>query len=192
VAEALRAGSRLERIGMVENLISEQNITDLADLMKVSDQLPPVLMREYRAPGDLMAVFTRPAARASCRSADFAFVADDAAVLTALLKQRRCAQGARRQRAAVRPARAPARPNWPRSAPQPPGSSCTRSNTPTATATACRARPLSQPADQPGVPEGQPAVALLFDEVEDVFPPISSEAAQLIARLDSSDGAAAG
>ena len=36
VAEALRAGSRLERIGMVENLISDHNITDLADLMKVS------------------------------------------------------------------------------------------------------------------------------------------------------------
>ena len=29
--------------------------------MKVSsDQLPPVLMREYRDPQDLMAVFTRP------------------------------------------------------------------------------------------------------------------------------------
>ena len=62
VAEALRAGSRLERIGMVENLISEHNITDLADLMKVSDKLPPVLMREYQGPSDLMAVFTRPAA----------------------------------------------------------------------------------------------------------------------------------
>ncbi|MFO1340537.1 MAG: hypothetical protein U1F53_20330 [Burkholderiaceae bacterium] len=48
VVEALRAGSRLERIGMVENLISEYNITDLADLMKVSEQLPPVLAREYR------------------------------------------------------------------------------------------------------------------------------------------------
>ena len=36
VGEALRAGSRLERIGLVENLISEHNITDLADLMKVS------------------------------------------------------------------------------------------------------------------------------------------------------------
>jgi hypothetical protein len=65
--EALRAGSRLERIGMVENLISEHNITDLADLMKVSEQLPPVLMREYRGPSDLMAVFTRPAPRASWR-----------------------------------------------------------------------------------------------------------------------------
>jgi MoxR-like ATPase len=34
--------------------------------------------------------------------------------------------------------------------------------------------------------KGSAGVALLFDEVEDVFPPISSEAAQLIARLDSS------
>jgi hypothetical protein len=42
VGDALRAGSRLERIGLVENLISENNITDLADLMKVSDKLPPV------------------------------------------------------------------------------------------------------------------------------------------------------
>ena len=86
VAEALRAGSRLERIGMVENLISEQNITDLADLMKVSDQLPPVLMREYRVPGELMAVFTRPVAPSELQIGDFAFVAEDAAMLTALLK----------------------------------------------------------------------------------------------------------
>jgi SpoVK/Ycf46/Vps4 family AAA+-type ATPase len=35
-------------------------------------------------------------------------------------------------------------------------------------------------------------VALLFDEVEDVFPPISTEAAQLIARLDSGDAPASG
>ncbi|MBX9817665.1 MAG: ATPase, partial [Burkholderiaceae bacterium] len=39
LGEALRAGSRLERIGLVENLISEHNITDLADLMKVSEKL---------------------------------------------------------------------------------------------------------------------------------------------------------
>ena len=63
VADALRAGSRLERIGMVENLISEHNITDLADLMKVSEKLPPVLMREYRDTSELMAVFTRPSVR---------------------------------------------------------------------------------------------------------------------------------
>src|SRR3954464_5164858 len=86
VAEALRAGSRLERIGMVENLISEHNITDLADLMKVSEQLPPVLMREYQGPSDLMAVFTRPAPRSTLTADDFAFVGEDVQMLTTLLK----------------------------------------------------------------------------------------------------------
>ena len=37
--------------------------------------------------------------------------------------------------------------------------------------------------------KGSPNVALLFDEVEDVFPPISTDAAQLMARLDTGDGA---
>ncbi|HWH82235.1 MAG TPA: AAA family ATPase, partial [Burkholderiaceae bacterium] len=85
VAEALRAGSRLERIGMVENLISEHNITDLADLMKVSEQLPPVLMRKYEGPSDLMAVFTRPANRSELGVDDFDFVGTDQRMMTALL-----------------------------------------------------------------------------------------------------------
>jgi SpoVK/Ycf46/Vps4 family AAA+-type ATPase len=54
--------------------------------MKVSDQLPPVLMREYRKPGELMAVFTRPAGRSELSLADFGFVQADAATLTTLLK----------------------------------------------------------------------------------------------------------
>ena len=74
VGEALRAGSRLERIGLVENLISEHNITDLADLMKVSEKLPPVLMREYRDQAELMAVFTRPSSKSRLSMADFTFV----------------------------------------------------------------------------------------------------------------------
>jgi DNA replication protein DnaC len=81
VAEALRAGSRLERIGLVENLISEHSITDLADLMKVSEKLPPVLMREYRDKCELMAVFTRPASKSALKSSDFEFVGDDVQVL---------------------------------------------------------------------------------------------------------------
>ena len=39
--------------------------------------------------------------------------------------------------------------------------------------------------------KGSSEVALLFDEVEDVFPPISTEAAQLIARMDNSSDAPA-
>ena len=85
IAEALRAGSRLERIGMVENLISEHNITDLADLMKVSDQLSPVQMPEYQGPRELMAVFTRPATKSELEPVDCAFVETDRRVLTRLL-----------------------------------------------------------------------------------------------------------
>lgn len=86
IAEALRAGSRLERIGLVDNLLSEHNITDMADLMKVSERLPPVLMREYRHHHELMAVFTRPAARTGLTLADFDFVHDDAQLLCDLLR----------------------------------------------------------------------------------------------------------
>ena len=190
VAEALRAGSRLERIGMIENLISEQNITDLADLMKVSEQLPPVLMREYRAPGELMAVFTRPVAASELKTADFAFVEDDAAVLTALLKN-----AALRKEPGVNVLLY-----------GPPGTGKTELAKVCAAAAGLQLYEVEY-ADRDGNSlsgrdryrslqisqvflKGSADVALLFDEVEDVFPPISSEAAQLIARLDSGDAPA--
>ena len=184
VAEALRAGSRLERIGMVENLISEHNITDLADLMKVSEKLPPVLMREYRDTSELMAVFTRPSARSALGLVDFAFVKDDADVLVALLRN---AVAQKEQGVNVLMY-------------GPPGTGKTE-----------LARVLAQAAgldlyevessDRDGNSlsgrdryrslqiaqvflKGSTHSALLFDEVEDVFPPISSEAAQLMARSE--------
>jgi SpoVK/Ycf46/Vps4 family AAA+-type ATPase len=190
VAEALRAGSRLERIGMIENLISEQNITDLADLMKVSEQLPPVLMREYRAPGELMAVFTRPVVKSDLQPADFAFVAEDAGVLTALLKN-----AALRKEPGVNVLLY-----------GPPGTGKTELAKVCAAAAGLQLYEVEY-ADRDGNSlsgrdryrslqisqvflKGSADVALLFDEVEDVFPPISSEAAQLIARLDSGDAPA--
>lgn len=192
VAEALRAGSRLERIGMVENLISEQNITDLADLMKVSEQLPPVLMREYRGPNDLMAVFTRPAPKSELKAEDFGFVADDVQVLTALLKN-----AAAQKAAGVNVLLY-----------GPPGTGKTELAKVCAAAAGLELYEVEY-ADRDGNSlsgrdryrslqisqvflKGSPGVALLFDEVEDVFPPISSEAAQLIARLDSSDAQPSG
>jgi hypothetical protein len=105
VGEALRAGSRLERIGLVENLISEHNITDLADLMKVSEKLPPVLMREYRDQNELMAVFTRPSAKSTLGWPTSVFVEEDARCAARAAAQRGGPQGARRECAAVRPAR---------------------------------------------------------------------------------------
>ncbi len=186
VAEALRAGSRLERIGMIENLISEQNITDLADLMKVSEQLPPVLMREYRGPSDLMAVFTRPAPRSELLPADFHFVADDVQMLTAMLKN-----AAERKEPGVNVLLY-----------GPPGTGKTELAKVCAAAAGLELYEVEY-ADRDGNSlsgrdryrslqisqvflKSSAGVALLFDEVEDVFPPISSEAAQLIARLDSS------
>jgi AAA+ superfamily predicted ATPase len=189
VAEALRAGSRLERIGMVENLISEHNITDLADLMKVSEQLPPVLMRQYEGPSDLMAVFTRPATRSELTPADFHFVGDDQQVLTALLRN----------------AVAHKEPGVNVLLYGPPGTGKTELAKVAAQAAGLELYEVEY-ADRDGNSlsgrdryrslqisqvflKGGSNVALLFDEVEDVFPPVSTDAAQLIARLDSGDGA---
>jgi SpoVK/Ycf46/Vps4 family AAA+-type ATPase len=192
VAEALRAGSRLERIGMVENLISEHNITDLADLMKVSEQLPPVLMREYGGPSDLMAVFTRPATKSELKDSDFVFVADDLKVLTALLKN----------------AVAHKEPGVNVLLYGPPGTGKTELAKVAAQGAGLelyeveyadrdgnslsgRDRYRSLQISQVFLKGGQ-NVALLFDEVEDVFPPISTDTAQLMARLESGDGPPSG
>jgi SpoVK/Ycf46/Vps4 family AAA+-type ATPase len=190
VAEALRAGSRLERTGMVENLISEHNITDLADLMKVSEQLPPVLMREYKAPAELMAVFTRPAAKSELVPADFAFVAEDAQVLTTLL-----GNAVRARAAGVNVLLY-----------GPPGTGKTELARVCAREAGLELFEVEY-ADRDGNSlsgrdryrslqisqvflKSSPDVALLFDEVEDVFPPVSADAAQLLARLDASDAPA--
>jgi SpoVK/Ycf46/Vps4 family AAA+-type ATPase len=192
VAEALRAGSRLERIGMVENLISEHNITDLADLMKVSEQLPPVLMREYREPSELMAVFTRPARRTELTAEDFSFVGDDVQMLTALLRN----------------AVAQREPGVNVLMYGPPGTGKTELAKVVAQAAGLELYEVEY-ADRDGNSlsgrdryrslqisqvflKGSGHVALLFDEVEDVFPPISTDTAQLMARLDSGDAPLSG
>jgi SpoVK/Ycf46/Vps4 family AAA+-type ATPase len=188
VAEALRAGSRLERIGMVENLISEHNITDLADLMKVSDQMPPVLMRHYEGPSDLMAVFTRPAKRSELTPSDFQYVAQDHQVLTAMLRN-----AVARKELGVNVLLY-----------GPPGTGKTELAKVAAQAAGLELYEVEY-ADRDGNSlsgrdryrslqisqvflKSSGNVALLFDEVEDVFPPISTDTAQLMARMDTSDG----
>jgi len=184
VGEALRAGSRLERIGLVENLISEHNITDLADLMKVSEKLPPVLMREYRDQSELMAVFTRPSAKSELGPSDFAFVQEDAQVLCSLLRN-----AVDRKEPGVNVLLY-----------GPPGTGKTELAKVVAQAAGLELFEVEY-ADRDGNSlsgrdryrslqiaqvflKGSAQAALLFDEVEDVFPPISSEAAQLIARAE--------
>ena len=184
VGEALRAGGRLERIGLVENLISEHSITDLADLMKVSEKLPPVLMREYRDRAELMAVFTRPAARSELKSSDFAFVGDDVEVLIHLLRK---AQATKAQGVNVLLY-------------GPPGTGKTELAKVVAAEAGLDLFEVEY-ADRDGNSlsgrdryrsmqiaqvflKGSQEAALLFDEVEDVFPPISVDAAGLMARAE--------
>ncbi|RZJ25931.1 MAG: AAA family ATPase [Haliea sp.] len=184
VAEALRAGSRLERIGMVENLISEHNITDLADLMKVSEKLPPVLMREYRDQNELMAVFTRPATASTLTLDDFSFAAEDAQVLVSLLRNAVAGKETGVNVLLYGP----------------PGTGKTELAKVVALAAGLDLFEVEY-ADRDGNSlsgrdryrslqiaqvflKGSDHAALLFDEVEDVFPPISSEAAQLMARSE--------
>ncbi len=184
VGEALRAGSRLERIGLVENLISEHNITDLADLMKVSEKLPPVLMREYRDQSELMAVFTRPSAKSSLVLGDFGYVNEDVQVLRALLRN-----AVTRKEPGVNILLY-----------GPPGTGKTELAKVVAQAAGLDLFEVEY-ADRDGNSlsgrdryrslqiaqvflKGSAQAALLFDEVEDVFPPISSEAAQLMARAE--------
>ncbi len=187
VAEALRSGSRLERIGMVENLISEHNITDLADLMKVSDQLPPVLMREYQGPDELMAVFTRPASKTSLSAADFGFVADELRVLTRLLRQA-VAQQAQGVNVLLYGPPGTGKTELARLCAQLAGLSLYEVEYADRDGNALggRDRYRSLQISQVFL-KGSPEVALLFDEVEDVFPPISADAAQWMARMDSGD-----
>ena len=184
VGEALRAGSRLERIGLVENLISEHNITDMADLMKVSDKLPPVLMRQYRDQAELMAVFTRLSTKSALSVADFSFVEQDVSMLCALLRN-----AVARGEAGVNVLLY-----------GPPGTGKTELAKVVAHSAGLELFEVEY-ADRDGNSlsgrdryrslqiaqvflKGSARSALLFDEVEDVFPPISSEAAQWLARAD--------
>jgi len=176
----------------VENLISEHNITDLADLMKVSEQLPPVLMRQYEGPSELMAVFTRPAVRSQLTQSDFHYVGSDQQMLTSLL-----ANAVARKEPGVNVLLY-----------GPPGTGKTELAKVAAQAAELQLYEVEY-ADRDGNSlsgrdryrslqisqvflKGSSNVALLFDEVEDVFPPISTDAAQLMARMDTGDGALSG
>ena len=189
LGEALRVGSRLERIGLVENLISEHNITDLADLMKVSEKLPPVLMRQYRDQAELMAVFTRLASKTTLTLEDFSFVADDAQMISQLLARAvECKE-----------------PGINILLYGPPGTGKTELAKVVAQAAGLELFEVEY-ADRDGNSlsgrdryrslqiaqiflKGSAQAALMFDEVEDVFPPISSETAHLLARADAAASA---
>jgi len=151
-----------------------------------------LLMRHYEGPSDLMAVFTRPATRSELTPADFHYVGDDQKVLTAMLRN----------------AVAHKEPGVNVLLYGPPGTGKTELAKVAAQAAGLELYEVEY-ADRDGNSlsgrdryrslqisqvflKGSPSVALLFDEVEDVFPPISTDAAQLMARLDTGDGTPSG
>lgn len=85
VGSALKAGGRLESLGLIETPIAEHSITDLGDLMRVSEKLLTVLTAEYRTESSMMAAFTRPAGHSDLTMPDFPHVEEDARYLSALL-----------------------------------------------------------------------------------------------------------
>jgi SpoVK/Ycf46/Vps4 family AAA+-type ATPase len=86
IAETLRTGSRLEMLGLIDTPIADHNITDLGDLMRVSDRLLPILLAQYKTDVDMMSVFTRPAKATELSLSDYPHVESDAKYLIALVK----------------------------------------------------------------------------------------------------------
>jgi SpoVK/Ycf46/Vps4 family AAA+-type ATPase len=86
VGAALKSGGRLEILGLIETPIAEHSITDLGDLMRVSDKLLGVLTAEYRNESSMMAAFTRPAGETHLSMEDFPHVGDDLRYVVALME----------------------------------------------------------------------------------------------------------
>ena len=184
VADALGRGSRLECIGMVDNLVGEHAITDLSDLMKVSDQLPSMLMREYRSEQELMAEFTRLAVPTTLQAEDFAHVAQDVQAVTRLL------QAARERRETginilLYGPPGTGKTELAKVAVQAAGLDCFEVEYADRDGNALsgRDRYRSLQIAQAFLKES-PRTALLFDEVEDVFPPVQGQTADLLARQE--------
>ncbi|WP_420996351.1 AAA family ATPase [Cupriavidus sp. 30B13] len=85
VAASLRPGSRLETLNLIEQPLPENSVTDLGDLMRLSDRLLHVLLGNYANEAEMMAVFTRPAAAPTLGTGDYPHVETDARYLSALL-----------------------------------------------------------------------------------------------------------
>ena len=85
IQHALKPGSRLEMLGLMDSPIVEGAITDLGDFMRLSDRLLPPLLGHYTSEAELMAVFTKPAAQARLKMLDYPHIEADARYLKALL-----------------------------------------------------------------------------------------------------------
>jgi SpoVK/Ycf46/Vps4 family AAA+-type ATPase len=186
VTSALKPGARLERLSLVETPIAEQNVTDLADLLRVSDRLLPILMTEYASETQMMAMFARPAEPAALGLSDFPHLADDARYLAALIGAACKTQTELGINVLIY---------------GPPGTGKTQFARAIAATAACelyevecidkdgsslsgRDRYRSLQVSQAFL-KGRAGTAILFDEVEDVFPPAGRELTNLFGQDDA-------
>jgi SpoVK/Ycf46/Vps4 family AAA+-type ATPase len=179
VAVALKAGSRLESLGLIETPIAEHSITDLGDLMRVSDKLLAVLTAEYTSESSMMAAFTRPAGQTALSLEDFPHVGDDARYLVALMKAAAVGQergvnvliygppGTGKTEFAKLVAQLSSLELYEVDCLDKDGNSLSGKER-------YRSLQVSQ-----AFLKGRSRAAILFDEVEDVFPPVSAEIAGL-------------
>ncbi len=181
VAASLRIGGRLESLGLIDTPIAEHAVTDLGDLMRVSDKLLAVLTAEYRTEAEMMAAFTRPAGQTHLALDDYPHVEADARYLVALLESAVAAGAAGGGGVNILFY-------------GPPGTGKTEFAKLMAQLAGCelyevdcldrdgnslsgKERYRSLQVSQAFL-KGRPHTALLFDEVEDVFPPIAEKPGQ--------------
>jgi len=141
-----------------------------------------------------MAVFTRPATRSQLTQSDFDYVGSDQQMLDLAARQRPCSARSRVSTCCCTGRRVRARPSSRRWRRRPASCSCTRWNTPIATATRSRGATATARCrfSQVFLKGRRECGVCCSTKVEDVFPPISTDAAQLMARMDTGDGALSG
>ncbi len=175
VAAALKAGGRLDQLGLIDTPIAEHNVTDLGDMMRVSDKLLTVLTTKYENDAAMMAAFTQPAGDSILTAADFPHAQAEVRYLTAVLKQ--AAQTATAGvNVLIYGAPGTGKTEFARLLAKLTGAelyqvSCTDNDGASLTG---KERYRSLKVSQSFLRD-RPNTLLLFDEVEDVFPPTSAE-----------------
>jgi SpoVK/Ycf46/Vps4 family AAA+-type ATPase len=192
VTQALKPGARLERLNLVESPIAEPNVTDLSDLLRVSDRLIPILLAEYANEAAMMAMFARPAVASHLTLDDFQHVREDARYLAALLR----AAGDRGEvgiNVLIYGPPGTGKTQFAKVIAREAGSDLyevefiDKEGTSLSGKDRYRSLQVSQ-----AFLKGQSRAALLFDEVEDVFPTAGRELAGLFGQDDSHGGGSAG
>jgi SpoVK/Ycf46/Vps4 family AAA+-type ATPase len=192
VAACLKIGGRLETLGLIDTPIAEHAVTDLGDLMRISDRLLSTLTADYESDAAMMATFTRPAKATELVLQDYPHIDQDARYLIALLNA-----ASKGQEKGVNVLIY-----------GPPGTGKTEFAKLIAKQAGCelyevdcldregnslsgKERYRSLQVSQAFL-KGREQAALLFDEVEDVFPPIGQEMLNLFGAEDARGAAVGG